>query len=351
MSLKRIIDVGTVSQLLKKNIINKEGVRLFDCSYAVGKKPDWKKFKAELYGNFKEILAQPSLSKQLYLSGHIPEAAFMSLDAALFPSQYERFALYPPDIFEKYIQMIGVNEGEHIILYARGALGGMVFSSRIAWLLKSYGHDPEKVSLLDGGLASWMRQGLELSTEDVQLPPGNWKAHDKLSEYNIKFEEMEDKDGDKVYLERTDEVNFLDARHRGQFNGTEDTGLDPYRILFPIYFLPRARSCTVFDSSVFPGVGGSNIPGFKNAPAAELVNDNGQLKSKDEIRQWLYANGYKSDKPVVTLCNTGMQASMLAQIISYAVPEISPRVYNGSMKEMELRDPKRISGGRSHLPS
>lgn len=33
-------------------------------------------------------------------------------------------------------QMIGVNEGEHIILYARAALGGMVFSSKIAWLLK-----------------------------------------------------------------------------------------------------------------------------------------------------------------------------------------------------------------------
>ncbi|RCN28517.1 hypothetical protein ANCCAN_25738 [Ancylostoma caninum] len=46
-----------------------------------------------------------------------------------------------------------------------------------------------------------------------------------------------------------------------------------------------------------------------------------------------------------------MQASMLAHIISVAVPEISPRVYNGSMKEMELRDPKRISGGRSHLPN
>lgn len=48
-------------------------------------------------------------SKQLYLSGHIPEAAFMSLDAALFPSQYERFALYPPDVFEKYIQVIYYN--------------------------------------------------------------------------------------------------------------------------------------------------------------------------------------------------------------------------------------------------
>ncbi|KIH61237.1 hypothetical protein ANCDUO_08495 [Ancylostoma duodenale] len=91
--------------------------------------------------------------------------------------------------------MIGVNEGEHIILYARGALGGM-----------SYGHNPEKLSLLDGGLAQWMRQGLEVSTDDVQLPSGNWKARDLINEYNIKFEELEDKDADKMYIERTDEV-------------------------------------------------------------------------------------------------------------------------------------------------
>lgn len=46
----------------------------------------------------------------------------------------------------------------------------------------------------------------------------------------------------------------------------------------------------------------------------------------------LFANGYKSDHPVVTICNTGMQASMLAHIISIAVPETSPRVYNVSLR-------------------
>ncbi|VDM75067.1 unnamed protein product [Strongylus vulgaris] len=61
MSLKRIIDAPTLAGLLKKSIINKEGVRLLDCSYAVATKPDWKKFEKELYGNFREILAQPSI--------------------------------------------------------------------------------------------------------------------------------------------------------------------------------------------------------------------------------------------------------------------------------------------------
>ncbi|VDM78455.1 unnamed protein product [Strongylus vulgaris] len=50
--------------------------------------------------------------------------------------------------------------------------------------------------------------------------------------------------------------------------------------------------------------------------------------------------GYKPNHPVVTICNTGMQAAMLAQIMEIALPETSPR--------MELRDPKRISGGKAH---
>lgn len=34
------------------------------------------------------------------------------------------------------IQMVGVNKGEHIILYSRGPLGGMMFSAKFAWLFK-----------------------------------------------------------------------------------------------------------------------------------------------------------------------------------------------------------------------
>ncbi|VDM75066.1 unnamed protein product [Strongylus vulgaris] len=220
--------------------------------------------------------------------------------------------------------MIGINQGEHIILYSRGAIGGMMFSSKVAWLLKSYGHSSDKISLLNGGLEQWVRQGNELSKEEVKLPIGNWKASDYLAKYNIKFEDMEYKDGDKAYLERTDEINFLDARVREQFEGMEETGLDPYRVK------------------------GSNIPGFKNTPVVDLVHENGELKTFEEIRQWFAENGYKPNHPVVTICNTGMQAAMLAQIMEIVLPETSPRVYNGSMKEMELRDPKRISGGKAY---
>ncbi|KAK6017363.1 hypothetical protein OSTOST_17118, partial [Ostertagia ostertagi] len=134
--------------------------------------------------------------------------------------------------------MLGVNDGEHIILYSRDDRGGMEYSTKFSWLLKaripsfhfslvthmSYGH--EKSSVLDGGFALWEKKGLEISTEDVQLPAGTWKAKDNIAPNNIKYEELRKEEGGKQYIERTDEVNFLDARIRGQFNGTEDTGMD-----------------------------------------------------------------------------------------------------------------------------
>ena len=36
----------------------------------------------------------------MYLAGHIEGAVHADLDLAMYPGQYERFAHYPPDIFE-----------------------------------------------------------------------------------------------------------------------------------------------------------------------------------------------------------------------------------------------------------
>ncbi|CAB3396560.1 unnamed protein product [Caenorhabditis bovis] len=325
MSLKKIIDVASVNNLLKKGIINKEGVRLLDCSCSISSFPDWKKYEKECYGKFEMLINRPSPSRDLYLSGHIPEAAHIDLNIAMYPSKFQKLTQYSPEVFEKYAQLIGLNSGEHFIFYSRGAQGGMMFGAKLAWLFKSYGH--EKISLIDGGFDAWNQAKYDISTDDVRLPKGNWKASDAIKEHVVTFEELEDKNGcEKQLIEKTDEINFLDARIRGQFNGTEDTGLDPHR------------------------VNGTRIKGFKNCPSAELVDSNGLLKKEKEIEAWLNENGYTQNQKVITHCNTGVQASFLAYTLDALKPDLKPRVYNGSLKEMELRDPKKISEGPQHLP-
>ncbi|CAB02870.1 Putative thiosulfate sulfurtransferase mpst-1 [Caenorhabditis elegans] len=327
MSLKKIIDVKSVNTLLKKGIINKEGVRIIDCSFAVAPRPDWKEFEQEGYGDFKNLMAEPSPSRNLYLAGHIPEAVHVDLDIATYPSRYQRFQQYRADLFEEYAQMVGLNNKEHFIFYGKGAFGGMLFASKVAWIFKSYGH--ENISLVDGGFDSWKRNGFEVSTELVKLPAGNFKAEDNFKKYVITFQELEaKKDGeDKQFIEKTSEINFLDSRIRGQFDGTQETGLDPHL------------------------VNGTRIAGFKNLPSAELLVKGGNLKSEEEIKSWLTQNGYVENQPTITSCNAGIQAALLAYVIDAVKPSQNPpRVYNGSLKEMELRAPKKISEGPQHLP-
>lgn len=121
-------------------------------------------------------------------------------------------------------------------------------------------------------------------------------------------------------------MNFLDSRVRAQFEGTQETGLDPNL------------------------VNGTRIKGFKNLPSSELLEKGGTLKSPEKVRKWLTDNGYLSNQPTITSCNSGVQAALLAYVMDAVEPKSAPRVYNGSLKEMELRDPKKISEGPQHLP-
>ncbi|TKR87398.1 hypothetical protein L596_011800 [Steinernema carpocapsae] len=322
MSLRRLLDAKTLGELLKKGYINKEGIRLIDCTYYPSAKPDYSEFKEKHYGKFEELMGRASKQKQLYLGSRIPEAIFADLDVAMYPGRFERFSLYEPEVFEKYVQLLGIDKGEQLIFYGRGAFGGMLFASRFAMLFKGYGHS--KYSVLDGGFDYWKARGNEIDTSanPVQLKKGDWKATDNLH-INVTFEELEKKDVEgKDMLDHPEKVNFLDARIREQFDGRQDTGLDPYR------------------------VDGCYIPGFKNVPAAELVGEDQMIKPANLVKEVLDKGGYDKSKPVVTSCNTGIQASLLAFIMENVYPETNVRVYNGSLKEMEQRDPKRISGGK-----
>jgi 3-mercaptopyruvate sulfurtransferase SseA len=58
---------------------------------------------------------------------------------------------------------------------------------------------------------------------------------------------------------------------------------------------------------------------------------------------------YQSDKPTVTFCNAGIQASFAAVVQQAIFPDAEIRIYNGSLKEMEVRAPERVSEGPLHV--
>lgn len=70
------------------------------------------------------------------MASHIPTANFIDINIATCPKPNEPFALYEPEIFEKYAQFLGINQDDHLVLYGGGLLGGMLWAGKVYWLFK-----------------------------------------------------------------------------------------------------------------------------------------------------------------------------------------------------------------------
>jgi 3-mercaptopyruvate sulfurtransferase SseA len=82
------------------------------------------------------------------------------------------------------------------------------------------------MSLVNGGFADWKKNNFETeSTNDYpSIERGNFKAKNELDKNIIKFEEFNKKGG---ILDDTSLSNVFDTRIRPQFEGTQETGLNP----------------------------------------------------------------------------------------------------------------------------
>lgn len=77
-------------------------------------------------------------------------------------------------------------------------------------------------------------------------------------------------------------------------------------------------------------VKGSFILGTKNFPAPELVGKDGKLISISEIKQKLQTLNFDPQKLTITLCNSGFQASFIANTIKTAYPDANIRIFSVS---------------------
>ncbi|XGW30136.1 hypothetical protein V3C99_009273 [Haemonchus contortus] len=287
-------------------------VVILDVTYDKKPKPNPEEFMKTRYGRFEEMMRE---KPKAYVEEHIPGAVLFNIDAAFYPSKYIRFDLYPPQVFEKYIRLLGVNNDDHVIVYGRGPFAGMMWPAKAWWALKVYGHG--KVSVLDGGLDAWKKAGYPVTNQVVHRKPGNFTAKPLDDTYLVTFEELEKKNKNgKSLFDELNTINYLDARPSGQFHGTEPLEVPA------------------------PGATGAHLKGAKNVPLVNVISQNG-LKSKEEISHALKRAGYRAALPVITACNTGVQAALLALVLEKV--KIKARVYNGSMAEIGLRAPYLIN--------
>jgi thiosulfate/3-mercaptopyruvate sulfurtransferase len=193
------------------------------------------------------------------------------------------------------MSVLGVSDQMQIVIYEQE---GVFSAPRAWWMLRTFG--APHVHILDGGLPSWIADGLPVEDGSVNRAPASF--HAKLNHDAIKgFAEIQ-----QMIAER---AQILDARSSGRFTGK----------------LPEPR----------PGISSGHMPGAINTPFVELA-EGGRLKSAEILREYFKAKGVNMEQPITTTCGSGVTAAVVALALEVAgAKDVS--LYDGSWAEYAQR--------------
>jgi thiosulfate/3-mercaptopyruvate sulfurtransferase len=229
-----------------------------------------------------------------YLEEHIPGAIFFDIDEIADLKSNLPHMLPPPEKFSSRMRSMGIGDGSRIVVYDSK---GLFSAARVWWTFRVMGHDD--VTVLNGGLPKWKREGLPLESGE----PRPRSARHFTSRRNADL--VRDISDIKALL-KDHSAEIVDARSADRFEGRA----------------PEPR----------PGLRSGHIPGAHNVPYGKLLKQDGTLKSPAEIEALFSEAGVDLSKPVVASCGSGITASVLALGLA-TTGHRRTAVYDGSWAE------------------
>lgn len=240
------------------------------------------------------VLLHVDWTKMDYDREHIPTAQF------LWPSSLAPNTPYgnmnAPDTKEatKLLQGYGISNDSHVVLYF--TQNNVTVTSRMFLSLEYLGLKG-RVSLLDGGMNAWTKDGNTLTAEAPAMKKGNFKA--------VINPILVDKEYVLKNLE-SDKTTIVDARFKRYYDG---------------------------DPVGYPRNG--HIKGAKNIPYNEMVDENNFFKSDSDLSTYFEPVASK-DQEVVMYCFIGQTACVVylaGRKLGYDI-----KLYDGSMEEWSRLD-------------
>ena len=240
-----------------------------------------------------------------HLKAHIPGAVFFDVDAV---SDHDSSLphMYPAATqFARDVAALGISDDDLVVAYDSGS---WLAAPRAWWMFLSFGH--AKVKVLDGGLKKWILENRETGSGNVMPVPGRHGASFDPTYVRSKQQVLVNVDS------RAEQV--VDARARDRFEG---------RVAEP-----------------WPGRRSGHIPGSFNVPYADLIDPaTGTMKPLAELRRAFGGAGVDLSRPIVTMCGSGVSASVLTLAL-YRLGVRGSALYDGSWAEWGLPDgPARAS--------
>ncbi|KAG9471980.1 thiosulfate sulfurtransferase-like [Eleutherodactylus coqui] len=234
-------------------------------------------------------------ARKEFAERHIPEASFFDLEQCKNQQSPYEMMLPSESKFAKYAGELGICNDSHVVVYDSNN-SGMLFAPRLWWMFRVFGHN--NVSVLDGGLVNWMKQGLPVTSEMAHVTPETLQV--TLNRSLLKsFEDIQENISSKRF-------QLVDARSEARFRGPE----------------PKA------GEDIEPG----HIPGSVNLPFSNFLTKDGYEKPEHEIRQLFEKQGIDLMKPMTATCRRGVTACHLA-LASFLLGKEDVSIYDGAWSE------------------
>lgn len=240
----------------------------------------------------------------------IPSARFFDIDGVKDHNSPYPHMLPTCETFAEAMAKMGVTKQDELVVYDSEELG--LFSApRAAWTMRVYGHP--RVHVLNN-FKLWVEEGLPTEDGTPQEPKRTPYA---IPTYNtdmvVKYAEMKTIGYDHG-KEGAEEIQILDARSKGRFDGT--------------------------DAEPRPGLRSGHMPGSINLPFQELLDPQTKaLLSPEKLKEVLESKNLDPNKPMIASCGTGVTAAVIELALKEAKfgSDDDRRLYDGSWTEWASR--------------
>ncbi len=236
-------------------------------------------------------------AKQEFVNKHIIDSHFFPIDIFSDPNPelaHSHMLLLDEKIIAEKLSALGIRNDSKIIFYDNSKLHS---SCRALWMLKVFGHNPQQLYILDGGLDAWDTYGGKSESGETHVTTKPYTVHFQL-DFLRSLSQM------KSNLHNPSE-QVIDVRHAVRFAGG-----------------PEIRENLRLG----------HIPGSFSFPYITFFEKNGCWRSLDKIRNQLTGTGVDLKTPIITTCGS----SITAPILNFYLDLLDVKknsVYNGSWTE------------------
>jgi len=228
--------------------------------------------------------------------GHLPGAVNVPFDAFRADEHHaededggsEAGMLPGDEVFSSLMGETGITREDHVVAYDdhHG-----VFAARLLVTAQLYGHDPDRLHLLDGDFSAW-RLEHETESDAPEVEPATYEVDDPATVDGPLV------DADAVSDALDSDVIIVDTREDWEFEE-------------------------------------GHIPGAVRLDWRELVDDETRgLTSREEMESILEARGITRDRRIILYCNTARRISHTYTVLRHLGFE-DVAFYEGSLTEWE----------------